>query len=46
MKQISETNYLTLKNNLLAVCQMARQGAISDKEKNQIRRLILLSKKL
>lgn len=46
MKKMSETNYITLKNNLLQVCQMTRQGATSDKEKNQIRRLILIAKKL
>lgn len=46
MKTLSNATYDYLQKNLLAVCQMARQGAMSDKEKNQIRRLILLSKKL
>lgn len=46
MKTISEANYRILKKNLGIVCQLAQPNAMTDSEKNKVRELKLINKKL
>lgn len=46
MKTLSNATYYELQKNLLEVCRLAIAGARSDKQKNSIRKLTLIAKKL
>jgi hypothetical protein len=46
MKTLSNATYEYLQKNLLEVCRMATSSARNDKQKNSIRKLTLIAKKL
>lgn len=46
MKTLSNATYVYLQKNLLEVCRMATASARNDKQKNSIRKLTLIAKKL